>query len=101
MSHRDYCARMDDGQLRALIGEAESRIKLIKEAGYVRVWALSRDSITIKCFAQQDYGGALAELANQARLIASDPQAKARDMTLEILSVAIPAGEVNEYLSYA
>jgi hypothetical protein len=87
MGHRDYCARMDDEQLGALIREAESRLKTIKEAGYARVWA--------------DYAGALAELANQARRIACDTGAKSREVTLEILSMSIPAGELNGYLSHA
>lgn len=70
LSHEEYVAGCDEGQLENLIERANVRLEKIRSSGWVKLWTVSIGWSNVAWFAEQEYGAAVdfarAAVGNEA-----------------------------------
>lgn len=97
MSHQDYIAGCDEGQLKRLVELANERLKAIQQTGWVKLWCVSVGFGNVGWFRHEDFAGAVA----CAKAALARHEHEPRDLDLEICLNRYRPDEVAELLAYA
>lgn len=78
MSHAEYIATCDEEQLVHLVELANTKLKQLREAGWVKLWVVSDDYMNLGWFYLTDYAAALQFLTETGLNLAA--QGKPRQL---------------------
>ena len=98
MSHADYIASFDEGQLQSLIEHANKKLKSIQESGYIKLWTVSVGYGNVGFFPQEDYN--LAVQCGIAEVLAHATKSRTSGVELSVQLERYRPGEVQELLSF-
>ena len=95
MSHQDYIESCDEDQLACLIEMAESKLKQIRDEGFVEMWVVGDDWCNYKWFHLKDYDLALEFLVEYGK----NSVKEGREDEIKITKEKIRPSEVDSYVS--
>lgn len=67
MSHKDYCAALDEDQLSSLIEHANSRINSLKSEGWETLWVVCDSWSNLAWFHESEHAKALEKMIELAK----------------------------------